>query len=163
MNIKIFYLFYNIALKNKFIRFFAVFICRCSSKIFFTFYFLSIIFLLLTNNSYTKAFIFVPFLTIAVNAFLRKGLNKSRPFQKLNIKPFIYHDSGYSFPSNHAAASMIIALSSFNINIYLGAAVTLFAVITSFSRIAAGLHFPFDIAAGWGLAVLFFLFGLRLF
>jgi undecaprenyl-diphosphatase len=55
----------------------------------------------------------------------------------------------YSFPSGHAVTSFAIA--TFLSLVYPRARWVLFpvAILISFSRIAVGVHYPFDILAGW--------------
>lgn len=61
----------------------------------------------------------------------------------------------YSFPSSHAVTSFAIA--TFLTLVYPRARWVLFtlALLVSYSRIAVGVHYPFDILAGWVEGALF--------
>ncbi len=70
-----------------------------------------------------------------------------RPFAALNFTPMI-SESGYSFPSGHAAWFFAIAMTVFYYNRKMGIWYFAFAVINGVARIFVGVHWPFDIVSG---------------
>ena len=77
-----------------------------------------------------------------------------RPFEALrDIQPLFVYGGGDSFPSGHAAffASLsVVFLYHFP---RLGVVYTIFALAIGVARIASGIHFPYDIAAGYLLGI----------
>lgn len=81
---------------------------------------------------------------------------RPRPYTELtNVKEVIFHVPSYSFPSDHAMFT--IALVTY---LYLSGykKVAIWGYIGVFlvgmTRIIAGLHYPFDILAGWILGAI---------
>ncbi len=159
MNKKIFLKMYNTAKSNKFIKEITIGVARVSSWVFFLVYALLILTLFLDKNDKLYMVIIIPMLTIAVNMLARKMLRRPRPFDELNIEPLIYHSNAYSFPSNHCASALIIAASVYYVNPSSGMWVAVMAVVTGLSRIAAGIHYPIDVLAGYIVAIVFALAG----
>lgn len=155
MNKKIFLKMYNTAKSNKFIKEITIGVARVSSWVFFLVYALLIFTLFLDKNDKLYMVIVIPALTIAVNMLARKTLKRPRPFDELNIKPLLPHSNVYSFPSNHCASALIIAAAVYYVNPYAGMWVAMMAVVTGLSRIAAGLHYPVDVLAGYAVAIVF--------
>ncbi len=83
-----------------------------------------------------------------------------------NVEPLepieIGKSDSYSFPSNHASSSLIISYFILYINIYFGLFMLFLAVVTSFSRVARGYHYPFDILCSLVLSTTLFLISLVL-
>ena len=76
-----------------------------------------------------------------------------RPFLVLtDLQPLIRHGGNDSFPSGHAAFFMALGSALYLSNKKLGQIYILGAVLISLARVAAGIHWPLDILAGWALA-----------
>lgn len=88
--------------------------------------------------------------------FLKPMFNRPRPFQNPEISDWLRHTGeagGLSFPSNHAAnmfaAAMVLAW-------YFPKGRHFFfilAALIAISRVAVGVHYPFDILAGAWLGI----------
>jgi undecaprenyl-diphosphatase len=87
---------------------------------------------------------------------LADNLAFSRPYMVGLGAPRIPHGARGGLPSAHATVMFTVALMLwFRPSLRLVAlGVTLLAVLTSWGRIYAGVHFPLDIAAGFLLALL---------
>ncbi|MDP9249145.1 MAG: phosphatase PAP2 family protein [bacterium] len=72
-----------------------------------------------------------------------------RPYIKMNgIVPLV-QAWGTSFPSWHAAFMASLAVAGYVLNKELGIALIIIAILTGISRVAIGVHYPFDVMAGW--------------
>lgn len=89
-----------------------------------------------------------------VTAVLKRLVERNRP----DVFQWLTPESGYSFPSGHATASMALALAVVTLTwnrrgrwaiavVAIGA-----AVLVGASRIYLGVHYPSDVAAGWIVA-----------
>lgn len=80
---------------------------------------------------------------------------RPRPFESGQIKELFFHRPTYSFPSDHAAFLFAVSLS-FWLSGYKKLSIFSFilAIIISFARIAAGIHYPLDIIVGAVLGII---------
>ena len=81
-----------------------------------------------------------------------------RPSHNLELKSIVHlvnnkHGGLYSFVSSHAtntmALTVFLVLTLLRNNRTMYAIMVLYVLIASYSRIYLGLHYPFDILAGW--------------
>lgn len=99
-----------------------------------------------------------------INLILQSFLHKDRPiFAWDNAIHMILKDlPTASFPSDHAAVSMIVWLIVVLIAFkqknkplkFLSLMLVLASIIMSISRVAVWVHWPTDIIAGWGVAII---------
>lgn len=81
---------------------------------------------------------------------LKYLLPHQRPFEVLPDAHILYtHGGGDSFPSGHATFYMALAVSLFFYHRRLALVYFFGALIIGLARIAVGIHWPFDILAGW--------------
>lgn len=76
-------------------------------------------------------------------------IQRDRPFASGGVQELLFHRPTYSFPSDHAAALFALSFSLW-FSGYRKLALFFFAValVNSFARVAAGIHWPTDILAG---------------
>lgn len=93
------------------------------------------------------------FLTVSL---LRKCFDYPRPYTVYQIRPLVNKKrKGESFPSRHSASAVIIAAAGLYWSVPFGIALFVLSALISASRLLAGVHFPKDVAAGWGIALAF--------
>lgn len=153
MDERIFFKLYNFTVKHKIAYSVVDFIVRASSCVFFVLFGICAVVLAFLCDERIFRFIFVVFAVIAFNMILRKLIGRTRPFDKFGIKSVVWHKSGGSFPSNHSASAMVIAMAFFYLNFVLGAIVFFMAIITGVSRVFAGLHYPSDVICGFFVGI----------
>lgn len=88
----------------------------------------------------------------AVAVILKELIVSPRPFEVLPSAHILYtHGGGDSFPSGHATFYMALAAALFFYHRNLFIVYVLGALVIGLARIAVGVHWPFDIVAGWVL------------
>jgi membrane-associated phospholipid phosphatase len=79
---------------------------------------------------------------------------RPRPFARLdNIRELVRHEPRRSFPSRHVASGVAMAMIGGREHPRLGWLMADVAVLLGLSRVAAGLHYPSDVAAGAALGI----------
>lgn len=92
---------------------------------------------------------------LAVSIF-RHLYNAPRPYQVYDITPLINKNSpGKSMPSRHCFSAAVIAVSISVINLPLGIVLFVLALLIAVLRVAFGVHFIKDVAAGLALGLMF--------
>ena len=154
---KIFFILYNFTVSHQLISKLAVFITKFSSKFFSLTYFSVGGWLIYNSDPRLRDFILIPaavYLTVKLIPLL---YNRRRPFAEYSLKSLVKQRSDHSFPSTHAASSLIISLIILNINFQLGMLMIFLAFLTALSRIMVGVHYPADIIGAWITAGLTFI------
>lgn len=121
--------------------------------------FIFLVFIIFSYKRTVKPFIFSLFIlafSAVINPVLKLFFNIQRPFEVYqSIDPlFITHGFG-SFPSSHAFFFAVLTTLSF---FFLRRIFLFFLIIScviGLARITAGVHFFYDIIAGWSLGFIF--------
>jgi undecaprenyl-diphosphatase len=82
-----------------------------------------------------------------VTEFIRLFYHHERPFSFYNFVPLIA-ESGWSFPSGHAAWFFAMAMTIWYFNRKWGVWFFIFALVNGLARIYVGVHWPLDIVGG---------------
>ena len=137
---------YNLGLKNKKA---VVYTAITLPNIFVVLYILGIALVFFFKRQCLLKFVLIPMIVLFTVTIIRKIVNRKRPFQVVKeLKPFIPHDDGESFPSRHTASSFIIGMAFLYVNIYIGVPILVLSFVVGLSRIMAGLHYPSDVLFG---------------
>jgi len=76
-----------------------------------------------------------------------------RPFVTLNLVP-LFMETGFSFPSSHVTLISTLTVLVWKMNRKLGIIFLIFTILTAFSRMIIGVHYPIDVLAGACFGVL---------
>jgi undecaprenyl-diphosphatase len=118
-----------------------------SNRIRYVFIFV-LVFMWFRNNSYKKvscnAVISVG-VTLFIHTLIKLVYFKPRPFVKHQVGILIPSKRDSSFPSKHTLLTFAMSTSIFLYNRFLGSIMWLLSVLTGFSRIWVGHHYPSDI------------------
>ena len=85
---------------------------------------------------------------------IKRSVGRPRPSRGTACDVLIAEPDRFSFPSGHAAASMAIALGYATMIPSAAPVLAALAVVVGFSRVALAVHYPGDVLAGQGLALL---------
>ena len=89
------------------------------------------------------------------SALLQNLFKISRPFvENPGLHPLIMQ-SGYSFPSEHSATFMALAVALYFLHRRAGVFFFILALINGTARALVGVHTPLDVLAGFVLGALF--------
>jgi len=150
LNQQLFNFIYGFAHRNFFLDDLGVFFAQYLP------YLLGLGFLILAFNNKDWRIKFLVFVDGAIAVILSRGIvteliryfyHHPRPFDALGFAPMV-SESGYSFPSGHAAFFFALAMIVFFYNRRLGAWYFLFAIANGIARIFVGVHWPLDILGG---------------
>lgn len=83
-----------------------------------------------------------------VNEGIGRMAFRERPFVREGFQPLIKHRPDSSFPSNHAAGGVALAVPVWLHDPVFGLVLVTMAVILGYSRLYVGVHYPADVIAG---------------
>ncbi len=76
-----------------------------------------------------------------------------RPFIALHLTP-LFLESGYSFPSSHVTVITALSIVIWKINHRLGYVFFIFTILTMFSRVIIGVHYPLDVIGAFFFGII---------
>ncbi|WP_066304240.1 undecaprenyl-diphosphatase [Bacillus sp. FJAT-29814] len=100
------------------------------------------------NDQYKKTVVFAAItgiLGLFINFVIGHLYFEQRPFVTHHVHLLIQHAADASFPSDHTTGAFALALAVLFVHRKIGIGMLLFALLTGFSRIYVGHHYPFDI------------------
>jgi undecaprenyl-diphosphatase len=94
-------------------------------------------------------------LSHGISQVLKRAISRSRPTLPVGFGSLIEPPDRFSFPSGHASATLSLALPLYlTVPALIGAPVLGVALLIGLSRCYLGVHYPGDVAMGWGIAAL---------
>lgn len=116
-----------------------------------------LMYLFFTKDTMWTRALFVPAVSFVLLSFVRKGINRKRPYEKFELPPVIPKKTkGNSFPSRHVFSSAIIAMTFLMVSpwSWLGVIFLGLTVILASVRVLSGVHYISDVLAGLLVAVI---------
>lgn len=114
------------------------------------------------NKELLLPMILIPGIGFILLTFVRKAINRKRPYETYNIDSMIKKDTkGNSMPSRHVFSMSIIAVSWLVVSPIVGSVLLLFSILLAFIRVIGGVHYISDVivaiicACIWGLLFIF--------
>lgn len=114
------------------------------------------------NKELLLPMILIPGIGFILLTFVRKAMNRKRPYETYNIDSMIKKDTkGNSMPSRHVFSMSIIAVSWLVVSPIVGSVLLLFSILLAFIRVIGGVHYISDVivaiicACIWGLLFIF--------
>ncbi|MFJ5623147.1 undecaprenyl-diphosphatase [Peribacillus loiseleuriae] len=92
-------------------------------------------------------------IALVVNILIAQIYYEPRPFVTHHIQTLIQHANDSSFPSDHSTGAFTIAIAMWFRYKKIGIPMFILALLTGFSRIWAGLHYPFDVVGSLIVAI----------
>lgn len=126
--------------------------------IFYTAYPVLLLLLFTGGNPFLWRATIIPAVFFVLLSIFRRWLNRPRPYEALDIVPLLKKESFcQSFPSRHVfsafmIASTISAVTPWGFSLYLP------AILLALIRVIGGIHYPSDVIAGAGIALIASLF-----
>lgn len=105
-----------------------------------------------------KKALLLTILSLIVGFFIIKSIvffyYEPRPFITYPISPLISHSADDSFPSDHTSILAIITFSFLFYKTYFFKFLLTSTILTGFSRVYVGVHYPLDILGGFLVGIL---------
>lgn len=153
MNMGLFKLINNLANKNSVLDGIMVFFSKDVPYIFMAAIVIVFILGIIKKNSDYRKVAFNTFVITVINlilSFIIGGIYYvDRPFVNNKVNLLFSHVKDASFPSDHAAGTMSIALGLREYNKSLNLILTILSILVGFSRVYVGHHYPMDVIGAY--------------
>ena len=90
-----------------------------------------------------------------LSQLIKRTISRPRPRLPVGFSSLVTAPDRFSFPSGHASASLALALPiALAVGFPIALPLIAFALLVGVTRCYLGVHYPGDVVAGWGLAIL---------
>lgn len=153
MNMELFRLINNLANKNTIWDNIMIFFSKDVPYIFMAIVAVIFIFGVTRKNIYSRKLVFSAFvlavMSLALNFIIGNIYYVDRPFVHNKVNLLLPHVQDASFPSDHAAGTMSIALGLTKYHKLLGRILTALSIVVGFSRVYVGHHYTMDVIGAY--------------
>ena len=105
--------------------------------------------MLLEKNSHFLRALLIPAASLAFLTAFRPAVGRKRPFEVLDIEPLLPKEKGIcSMPSRHVFSAAVISMAAAQVSPLLGGIGWIMTLVLGVCRVAAGVHYISDVAAG---------------
>lgn len=153
MNMELFRLINNLANKNAVLDNLMIFFSKNVPYIFMAIIAITFILGIARKDIYSRKVIVSTFVLTVINLALNFIIGNiyyvDRPFVHNKVNLLFPHVQDASFPSDHAAGTMSIALGLTKYDKLLGRILTVLSIVVGFSRVYVGHHYPMDVMGAY--------------
>lgn len=123
---------------------------RILTYLFYISYPLLLIWIFIRERSFFLRALLIPAITFILLSFVRKKINRPRPYEKWKIDPLIHKDTkGKSMPSRHLFSSAVIAMVFLHVCPWAGVIALILSALDGILRVIGGVHYPSDVCVGF--------------
>lgn len=132
---------------------------QCLTILFYILYPINVIYIFFFKRELLHKIILVPAISFLFVSLIRKLIKRQRPYEKYHYQSMIEKESKEnSMPSRHVFSAVIIAMTFFYCNHFIGVILLILACCSAVIRVIGGVHYISDVIIGFLLGILAGLF-----
>lgn len=136
-----------------------ILINQCLTILFYILYPMNIFYVFVFEREMIHKIILVPGISFLIISLIRKLLKRQRPYEKYHYQSMIEKESKEnSMPSRHVFSAVIISMTFFYFNHFIGMILFALACCSAVIRVIGGVHYISDVIVGFLLGILAGLF-----
>ncbi|MED3933378.1 undecaprenyl-diphosphatase [Priestia megaterium] len=154
MNYKLFEMIHGMAGHNHLLDSFMIF---CTNNAIYMFGLALLLMWILGNEEYKRSAFYAGItgvMALLMNYLITLVYYEPRPFVAHHVHTLLSHAADASFPSDHTTGACTIAFMIWLRHRKVGTFMIILGLLTGFSRIWVGLHYPFDVLGSIVVAII---------